>query len=124
MDTTAKEMGGVSLGRPLSTMKEAGYGVSREICEYHSKGEEYMCYFRETCGYHSRLEGYGVCPGEACFCQLLTDNLLRVTIYNFVQNCGVLARNNELQNTPARVHVPQPRTRKAFLLAFLMPTGV
>ena len=28
MDTTAKEGGGVSLGRPLGTTKEAGYGVS------------------------------------------------------------------------------------------------
>ena len=44
--------------------------------------------------YHSRLEGYGVCPGEACLCQLLTDNLLRVMIYNFVQKCIMLAKNN------------------------------
>ena len=29
VDTTAKEGGGVSLERPLGTMKEAGYGISR-----------------------------------------------------------------------------------------------
>ena len=29
MDTTAKEGDGVSLGRPLGTTKETGYGVSR-----------------------------------------------------------------------------------------------
>ena len=30
MDTTAKEGYGVSLGRPLGIIKEAGYGVSQE----------------------------------------------------------------------------------------------
>ena len=56
--------------------------IVRETYEYHSRGEEYIwCYFGETCGYHSKLDGYGVCPGEACLCQLLTDNLLRVIIY-------------------------------------------
>jgi len=29
VDTTAKEGDGVSLGRPLGTTKETGYGVSR-----------------------------------------------------------------------------------------------
>ena len=33
-------------------------------------------------------------PGEACLFQLLTDNLLRLMIYNFVQKCIVLATNN------------------------------
>lgn len=79
--------------------KEAGY-VVREACEYHSRGEEYImciwCYFGETCGYHSRLEGCSVCPGEACLCQLLTDNLLAVMIYNFVQKCIMLAKNNAM----------------------------
>ena len=58
------------------------------------EGRSIWCYFGETCGYHSRLEGYGVCPGEACLCQLQTDNLLRVMIYNFVQKCIMLAKNN------------------------------
>ena len=61
------------------------------------EGRSIWCYFGETCGYHSRLAGYSICPGEACLCQLLTDNLLTVT---------------------------QPGTRKVFLLAFLMATGV
>ena len=34
---------------------------------------------------------YSVCLGEACLCQLLTDNLLPV--YNFVQKCIILAKN-------------------------------
>ena len=74
--------------------------IVREVCEYHTRGEEYImciwCYFGETCGYHSRLEGYSVCPGEACLCQLLTDNLLTVMIYNFVQKCIMLAKNNAM----------------------------
>ena len=45
------------------------------------EGRSIWCYFGETCGYHSRLEGCSVCPGDACLCQLLTDNLLPV--YNF-----------------------------------------
>ena len=55
------------------------------------EGRSIWCYFGETRGYHSRLEGYSVCPGEACLCQLLTDNLLPV--YNFVQKCIMLAKN-------------------------------
>ena len=51
MDTTAKEGYGVSSGRHLCTIKEAGYGVVRKNCEYHSRGEVYgTCYFGETCG--------------------------------------------------------------------------
>ena len=42
VDTTAKEGDAVSLGRPLGTMKEAGYGVSQASCEYHSRREEYV----------------------------------------------------------------------------------
>ena len=74
--------------------------IVRETCEYHSRGEEYImciwCYFGVTCGYHSRLEGYSVCLGEACLRQLLTDNLLTVMIYNFVQKCIMLAKNNAM----------------------------
>ena len=40
------------------------------------EGRSIWCYFGETCGYHSRLEGCSVCPGEACLCQLLTDNFI------------------------------------------------
>ena len=50
----------------------------RETCEYMSttvEGRSIWCYFGETCGYHSRIEGC-VCPGEACLCQLLTDNFI------------------------------------------------
>ena len=43
VNTTAKEGGGVSLGRALGTTKEVGYGVSRGTCDYHSRGEEYNC---------------------------------------------------------------------------------
>ena len=57
--------------------------IVRETCEYHSRGEEYLVLFWRDlqCGYHSKLDRYGVCPGEACLCQLLTDHLLRVMIY-------------------------------------------
>ena len=40
------------------------------------EGRSIWCYFGETCGYHSRLDGCSVCPGEACLCQLLTDNFI------------------------------------------------
>ena len=58
--------GGISVGRSLGTMKEAGYGVSRgDLCKYTTvKGRSMWYYFGETCGYHSRLEGYGVCRGR------------------------------------------------------------
>ena len=58
------------------------------------EGRSIWCYFGETCGYHSKLDEYGVYQGEACLCQLLTDNLLRVMIYNFVQKCIMLTKNN------------------------------
>ena len=58
------------------------------------EGRSIWCYFGGTCGYHSRLAGYSICPGEAYLCQLLTDNLLTVMIYNFVQKCIMLAKNN------------------------------
>ena len=40
-----------------------------------------------TCGYHSRLEGYGVSPGEACLCQLLTDKVGRGNSEQFSSGC-------------------------------------
>ena len=56
----------------------------RETCEYRTvEGRSIWCSFGVTCGYHSRLEGYSVCPGEACLCQLLTDNLLTVIRFSY-----------------------------------------
>ena len=48
----------------------------RETCEYHSRGEEYMVLFWRDLWVPQQTRGmYGVCPGEACLCQLLTNLL-------------------------------------------------
>ena len=69
VDTTAKEGDGVSFGRPLGTTKEVRFGVSRETCEYHSRGEEYMViYISERYLVPQQTGGICVCPWEAGLC--------------------------------------------------------
>ena len=63
-----------------------------EICEYHSRG--YGVISERPVGITAKLEEYGICPEEACLCQLLIDNLLGIIRCNFVRNCIVLDRNN------------------------------
>ena len=72
--------------------KRQGMVLVVEICEYHSRG--YGVISERPVGTTARLEGYGICPEEACLCQLLIDNLLRIIRYHFVRNCIVLDRNN------------------------------
>ena len=68
--------------------------IVRETCEYHSRGEEYMVLFWRDLWVPQQTRWIWCLSGEACLCQLLTDNLLRVMIYNFVQKCIILSLKN------------------------------
>ena len=66
--------------------------IVRETCEYHSRGEEYMVLFWRDPWVPQQTRRIWCIRGGLC--QLLTDNLFFVMIYNFVQKCIMLAKNN------------------------------